>query len=69
MYGVGFIADRMTRTSTGEAALPPMVLEVDWLTVASSAILLVGAALIPVAWSLLRPKDTVAVRIRTSSAS
>ena len=69
MYGVGFIADRMTRTSSGEAALPPMVLEVDWLTVLASAILLVGAALIPVAWGLLRPKDTVAVRIRTSSVA
>ena len=38
VYGVRFIADRMTRTSTGEAALPPMLLEIDWLPVAVTAV-------------------------------
>ena len=67
MYGVRFIADRMTRTATGEATLPPMLLQVDWLPVVGAMVLLVGATLIPVAWNLMRPKDSVAGRIRTSS--
>ena len=67
MYGIRFIADRMTRTATGEAALPPMLLQVDWLPMVGAMVLLVGATLIPVAWRLMRPKDSVAVRIRTSS--
>ena len=67
MYGVRFIADRMTRTATGEAALPSMLLQVDWLPLVGAMVLLAGATLIPVAWSLMRPKDSVAVRIRTSS--
>ena len=69
MYGVRFIADRMTRTSTGEAALPPMLLQVDWLPVIGAMVLLAGATLIPVALSLMRPNDSVAVRIKTSSAA
>ncbi len=69
MYGVRFIADRMTRTATGEAALPPMLLQVDWLPVIGAMVLLIGATLIPVAWSLMRPKDSVAGRIRTSSVA
>ena len=69
MYGVRFIADRMTRTATGEAALPPMLFQVDWLPVVGAMVLLTGATLIPVAWSLMRPKDSVAIRIRTSSVA
>ena len=69
MYGVRFIADRMTRTATGEATLPPMLLQVDWLPVVGAMALLTGATLIPVVWSLMRPKDSVAVRIRTSSVA
>ncbi len=69
VYGVRFITDRMTRTSTGEAALPPMLLQIDWLLVVAAMVLLVGATLIPVVWSLMRPKDSVAVRIRTSSVA
>ena len=67
LYGVRFIADRMTRTSTGEAALPPMVLHVEWLPVAAAAVLLAGAALTPVVWGRMRPKESVAVRIRATS--
>lgn len=69
MYGVRFIADRMTRTSTGEAALPPMLLQIDWIPVIGGMVLLAGAILIPMAWSLMRSKDSVAVRIRTSSVA
>lgn len=68
-YGVGFIADRMTRTSTGEIALPPMVLQIDWLPVIGAAILLAVVALLPTVWGAIGPKDTVAVRIRSSFAS
>ena len=67
IYGVRFIADRMTRTSTGETALPPMLLQIDWLPVAAAAILLLLAALLPVVWAGFNPNDTLAARIRSSS--
>ena len=67
VYGVRFIADRMTRTSTGEAALPPMFLEIDWLPVAATAVLLLITTLAPTVAANIRPKDTVAGRIRSSS--
>lgn len=69
IIGVRFVADRMTRTSTGEVALPPMLLQIDWLPVAAAALLLLLAAIIPVVRSGIKPKDTVAVRIRASSQS
>ena len=67
IYGVQFVADRMTRTSTGETALPPMVLQIDWLPVAFAALLVLIAALAPIVLAGIRPKSSVAVRIRTSS--
>ena len=67
IVGVRFVADRMTRTSTGEVALPPMLLQIDWLPVAGAAILLLLAVLVPVVRSGIKPKDTVAMRIRSSS--
>ncbi len=69
VYGVTFIADRMTRTSTGEAALPPMLLQIDWLPVVAVAILLACVALAPAVWIGMKPNDTVAARIRTSQVS
>ena len=69
IYGVTFIADRMTRNSSGETALPPMLLQVDWWPVVSVAILLASLALAPVVWSGMKPNDTVAARIRTSQVS
>lgn len=69
VYGVRFIADRMTRTSTGETALPPMLLEVDWLLVGAVAVLVLVVAVVPVVWSGLKPTETVAGRIRASSVS
>ena len=69
VYGVTFIADRMTRTSTGEAALPPMLLQIDWLPVVAVAILLACVALAPAVWTGMKPNDTVAARIRTSQVS
>ena len=69
VYGVGFIADRMTRTSSGEASLPPMLLEIDWLPSAAAAILLLLAALAPVIWSLVVDRKTVAARMRSYSAT
>ena len=67
-YGVSFVADRMTRSPTGESALPPMLLEVDWVLVAASAIFLSIVAISPIVWNGVRPNDTVAVRIRTARA-
>ncbi len=69
IYSVRFIADRMTRTSTGDIALPPMLLQIDWLPVVGAAVLLTAVALIPTVWGGIRPKDTVAGRIRASSAA
>ena len=69
IIGVRFVADRMTRTSTGEVALPPMLLQIDWLPVAAAALLLLLAVLVPVVRSGINPKDPVAVRIRSSSQS
>ena len=67
IVGVRFVADRMTRTSTGEVALPPMLLQIDWLPVAAAVLLLLLALLVPVVRSRIKPKDTVAMRIRSSS--
>ncbi len=67
IVGVRFVADRMTRTATGEAALPPMLLQIDWLPVVAAASLLLLAVIVPVVRSGIKPKDTVAVRIRSSS--
>ena len=67
IYSVQFIADRMTRTSTGEIALPPMVLQIDWLPIVGAMILLVAATLMPTIWDVIRPKETIAVRIRSLS--
>lgn len=69
MLGVRFIADRMTRTSTGEDALPPMLLQVDWPIVAAVALLLVIVTIVPIMWSGLKPRNTVATRIRASSVA
>ena len=69
VIGVRFIADRMTRTSTGELALPPMLLEIDWLPVVAAALLLLLAAIVPVVRSGIKPKDSVAVRMRSSTQS
>lgn len=69
VYGVRFIADRMTRTSTGETALPPMLLEVDWLLVGAVAVLVLVVSVVPVVWNGLKPTETVAGRIRASSVS
>ena len=68
-YGVSFAADRMTRSSTGETALPPMLLEIEWALVAGTAILLALVAVAPVIWNGIKPSDTVATRIRASSTS
>ena len=65
--GVRFVADRMTRTSTGEVALPPMLLHIDWLPVAVAAVTLLLAVLVPMVRTGIKPKDTVAVRMRSSS--
>ncbi len=69
ILGVRFVADRMTRTSTGEVALPPMLLQIDWLPVAAAAVLLLLAAIVPVVRSGITPKEPVAVRIRSSTPS
>ena len=69
MLGVRFIADRMTRTSTGEDALPPMLLQVDWPLVIGVAFFLVIISTVPVVWSGLKPRNTVATRIRASSVA
>ncbi len=69
IIGVRFIADRMTRTSTGDVALPPMLLEIDWLPVVAAALLLLLAAMVPVVRSGIKPKEPVAVRIRSSTQS
>ncbi len=69
MLGVRFIADRMTRTSTGEDALPPMLLQVDWPLVIAVALFLVIISTVPVVWSGLKPRNTVATRIRASSVA
>ena len=69
VYGVKFIADRMTRTPIGETALPPMLLQVDWLLVATVAFLLAAAAIVPIVWNGLKADDTVAGRIRASSVA
>ena len=67
IYGVRFVADRMTRTSTGDEALPPMVLQIDWLIVAMVGVLLVVVAVAPLLWNGFKPTDTVAGRIRSTS--
>ena len=69
VYGVRFIADRMTRTATGESALPPMLVQIDWVLVIAAAVLLAAVAIVPVVWSGLKPHDTVAGRIRASSVA
>ena len=66
IVGVHFVADRMTRTSTGDVALPPMLLQIDWLPVAGAAVLLLLAVLVPVVLSGIKPNDSVAMRIRSS---
>ncbi len=67
IYGLQFIADRMTRTSTGDAALPPMLLQIDWIPVIAAGLILMLAAMIPIVWHIFRPSDTIASRIRSSS--
>ena len=69
IVGVRFVADRMTRTSTGEAALPPMLLQIDLLPVSAAAVLLLLAAITPVVRSGIKPNEPVAVRIRSSMQS
>ncbi len=69
IYGVRFIADRMTRTSSGDTALPPMLLQIDWIPTLIGAICLLGAALAPIVWSSIVDRNTVAAHIRSYSAN
>ncbi len=56
---VRFISERMTRSETGEAVLPPMTLVIDWLPIIGVAATLLLSALLPIAHHSLRQKEGV----------
>ncbi len=68
ILAVRFIADRMTRTPSGETALPPMLLHVDVLPVVAGMLVLLVTTLIPILWRTANPSGSVALRIRFSQA-
>ena len=65
--GIRFIADRMTRSESGEIALPPMQLVLDWLPIAGIALVMLLAAFAPIIWHALVRGDTVAAKMRAGS--
>lgn len=65
--GIRFIADRMTRSESGEIVLPPMQLVLDWLPIAAIALVMLLSAFAPIVWYAMIRGDTVAGKMRAGA--